>query len=76
MQSIKVVPVVIVLHKTDKKTVNSNILVRVGNNLVASGTLGGRYNEQQAMREFRNGNPKLVIRAGMEDVAKVARLNV
>lgn len=72
--SVKIQPVAIVLPvKGEGKKVNTNILIRVGPNLVANGILGGEYNETQALREFKNKNPKLKVREGWEDVAVVLR---
>ena len=72
-------PTVILLPKFKKSPTGrkyqggTNVLIRVGPNLVASGELGGKYNEAQALAEFKRGNAKLKVQPNMQPVADAIR---
>lgn len=69
----KIVPVVLVNVIGERRNKATNVLIRVGPNLVANGTLGGKWNPAQAFNEFKRNNPKFTIRKDMETVATLLK---
>lgn len=51
----------------------TNVIIRVGPNLIASANLGGKYTVEQGLKEFKRGNTKFRVPPNMQAVADAIR---
>lgn len=58
---------------TGRKQTGTNIVISVGRDLVAFANLGGKWSEEQGLKEFKKGNKKFTIREKMAPVAELIR---
>lgn len=76
MSTQPIVPAVMVnvAHNNGKpRKWHTDVLIRVGPNLIANASLGGKWCQKTAFHEFKRGHKGFKVREGMEKVAELLK---